>query len=271
MNSGTISGSKVEMMKVKGFSDYMLAGGIILGAAALLLGVATFTNRSDLTTATLFLAGVGCFLGGIFMLTFTKEEPPHPGAVALLGRAESLNISRMCSDLGVKGDAWILPGVSGGELWQFIPVADGIPHDISQDFSFLIQGEIPGVVLIPAGRPLLDMLRRDHSLVLPEHETELPATIKEVFEDVLEIANESTVAREGDQWVITLLGYRLFDGCRYVAAASPKCCTMNPCGVCSLTGCIFTAALAMPHRITRVELLEKERGIRIFCITGASP
>jgi hypothetical protein len=258
-------------MKVKGFSDYMLAGGVILGAAALLLGVATLTNRSDLTTATLFLAGVGCFLGGIFMLTFTKEEPPHPGAVALLGRAESLNISRMCSDLGVRGDAWILPGASGGDLWQFIPVADGIPGETLQDFSFRIHGEIPGVVLIPSGRPLLDMLRRDHNLILPENEAELPATIKEVCEDVLEIANDSTAVREGDQWVITLKGYRLFEGCRYIAAASSKCCTMNPCGICSLIGCMFTAALGRPHRITRVELLEKERGIRIFCITGAAP
>jgi hypothetical protein len=258
-------------MKLKGFSDSMIAGGVILGAAALLLGVATLTNRSDVTTATLFLAGVGCFLGGVFMLTFTKEEPPHPGAVALLGRAESLNVSRMCSDLGVRGDAWIVPGAPGGDIWQFIPVADGVPGEPLQDFSFRIQADTPGVVLIPAGRPLLDMLQRDHNLVLPEREAELPAVIKEVCEDVLEIANDVSAAHEGDQWVITLKGYRLFEGCRYIAAASPKCCTMNPCGICSLTACIFTAALGRPHQITRVELLEKERGVRIFCITGAAP
>jgi hypothetical protein len=258
-------------MKRKGFSDSVLAGGVILGAAALLIGVATLTNRSDLTTATLFLAGVGCFLGGIFMLTFAKEEPPHPGAVALLGRAESLNISRMCSDLGVRGDAWIVPGAQGGDIWQFIPVADKVPVEPLQDFSFRIHADTPGVVLIPAGKPLLDMLMRDHNLVLPESEAELPAVIKEVCEEVLEIANYAGTAREGDQWVIALKGYRLFEGCRYLVAASPKCCTMNPCGICSLTGCIFTAALGRPHQITRVELLEKERGIRIFCTTGAVP
>jgi hypothetical protein len=258
-------------MKIKGFPDSVLASGVILGAAALLLGVATLTNRSDLTTATLFLAGVGCFLGGIFMLTFVKEEPPHPGAVALLGRAESLNISRMCSDLGVRGDAWIVPGAPGGDIRQFIPVADKVPVGTLQDFSFRIQNDTPGVVLIPAGKPLLDMLMRDHNLVLPESEAGLPAVIKEVCEDVLEIANDAGAAREGDQWVITLKGYRLFEGCRYIAAVSPKCCTMNPCGICSLTGCIFTAALGRPHQITRVELLEKERGVRIFCITGAAP
>jgi hypothetical protein len=258
-------------MKLKGFSDSVLAAGVIFGAAALLLGVATLTNRSDLTTATLFLAGVGCFLGGIFMLTFAKEAPPHPGAVALLGRAESLNISRMCSDLGVRGDAWIMPGASGGGIQQFIPVADKIPVEPLQDFSFRFQVDTPGVVLVPAGKPLLDMLIRDHNLVLPESEADLPSVIKEVFEDVLEIANNAGAAREGDQWVITIKGYSLFEGCRYIAAASPKCCTMNPCGICSLTGCIFTAALGRPHQITRVELLEKERGVRIFCITGAVP
>ncbi|MBP1928076.1 hypothetical protein J2741_000623 [Methanolinea mesophila] len=258
-------------MKVKGFSDYTLAGGIILGAAALLLGVAWFTNRSDITTATLFLAGVGCFLGGIFMLTFMKEENPHPGAVALLGRAESLNISRMCSDLGVRGDAWILPGAHHGDLWQFIPVADGIPPEPVRDFSYMVQGGTPGVVLVPAGKPLLEMLFRDHSLILPENESELPSTIREVFEDVLEIASGAHAALEGDQWVVTLTGYRLFEGCRYINAASPKCCTMNPCGACSLAGCMFTAALGRPHQISRVELMEREQGIRIFCITGAVP
>ena len=44
-----------------------LGGFLLIIAAAALLIVATIAGRGDITTATLVLAGTGCFIAGVFL------------------------------------------------------------------------------------------------------------------------------------------------------------------------------------------------------------
>jgi hypothetical protein len=67
--------------------------------------------------------------------------------------------------------------------------------------------------------------------------------IREVGEDVLEVADRVTAQQGSSTITVTLDGYRLIRGCMAVSAESPKCCTANPCPVCSLIACLLAEGL----------------------------
>jgi len=97
---------------------------LILAAAGLLV-IAAATGRGDITTATLVLAGTGCFIAGVFLLTLNKGEPLDPGLLALLPAQGTITIATLCADLGVQGDAWFVP--DDGTVIQVIPVGETLP------------------------------------------------------------------------------------------------------------------------------------------------
>ncbi|MFY1645218.1 hypothetical protein ACK11Z_15915, partial [Methanoculleus bourgensis] len=57
---------------------------LLILAAAGLLTFAAATGRGDITTATLVLAGAGCFTAGVFLLALHKGEPIDSEITALL-------------------------------------------------------------------------------------------------------------------------------------------------------------------------------------------
>jgi hypothetical protein len=97
----------------------------------------------------------------------------------------------------------------------------------------------------------------------------LLACITEVCDDLLEVADETRAVRDGDNIVVTLAGYRLMPGCRAVRAASPKCCTMVGCPVCSLIASIAALGTGEPTRIEHVSVDEKRGTIRLILRPGA--
>jgi hypothetical protein len=251
------------------FSDYTLSGIVFLVVAVILLVIATVTNRSDITSATLFLSGVGCFMGGILLITFSFENPVDPVFTGLMIAGASENIPRLCSDLGVRGDAWFIPADGeGGPVWQFVALTDKIPGQIRSDFSFYMQDDASGVLIVPAALPLIDHLRGKHGLAVQTGDDGVFASVREVCEDVIESADKVKVFREGDAIIASIEGYRLYAGCRFLMQESPKCCTMNPCGICSLISCMLALGLQKPVSISHISGDHRKKALELVFITG---
>jgi hypothetical protein len=251
------------------FSDYSFSGLVFLVAAVLLLVIATVTNRADLTSATLFLSGVGCFMGGVLLITFSFENPVNPEFASLMIAGSSINIPRLCSDLGVRGDAWFIPpGGGGGSVWQFIALTDRTPATIRSDFSFYMHDDASGVIVAPSALPLLDYLKERHGLTIQAGDDGIFTTVREVCEDVIEIADKVDVFREGDSIIAKVNGYRLCKGCSFLMQESPKCCTMNPCGICSLISCILALGLQQPVSIGHISADHQRKTLELVFITG---
>lgn len=244
---------------MKSYNDYYLAGGVLVAAAAVLLVIVALTNRGDLTSATLVLAGTSCFIAGIFMLTLSKGEPLDTRIVSLLPVGGTIAVSRMCADLGVQGDARFIP--ANGTIREVIPVADTVPEKLPEDDTYIAGDQGSGVLLPPAGLPLLLHLEQAHGLRLPPEEPALLGAIAEVCTDVLEVADRVETSHEGDAVIVTLVGYRLITGCRQVQQESPKCCTMHPCPVCSLVACLYVKGTGRPVTISRVTAEKKDVAI----------
>jgi hypothetical protein len=251
-------------MKIRAQNDYALSGIVLLAAAFILLAVAVLTDRGDLSSATLLLSGVACFLTAVFMLSFARAEPVDTEIASLLPVAGMLNQSRICADLGVRGDAWFIPSPSEkGAVKEFIPVQGVEIPGTFPDFSFLTDPKTPGILLIPAAYPLLEYLLRKGGLHVPSDESELVAGIREICMDVLELADKVEIVREGDTLIMNVRGYRLYPGCRMIAAESPKCCTMHPCGICSLAACLLARGLSCPWQVSHIRFDDVRSGFSV--------
>ena len=240
---------------------------LLIVAAAVLLAIAAATGRGDITTATLILAGTGCFVTGVFLLALHKGEPLDPGIAALLPAQGTITIATLCADLGVQGDAWFVP--DEGTVIEVVPVGTAVPATFKDDYSF-ITGDACAVRIAPASAPLLARLQEKHALEIPTEDDALLACITEVCDDLLEVAEKTEAKREGANIVVTLHGYRLMDGCRAVRAASPKCCTMIGCPVCSLIAVIAALGTGGPVKFEHIGVDEKKGVLRII-LTGPEP
>lgn len=248
---------------MKKYSRGVISGAVLIGAAALLLLVAAFTGRGDLTSATLVLVGVGSFFGGVFILTLYMGEPGLPEILGSVAVDSIIDLARLCADLGLQGDAHLL--LRDGQIVQIIPVGDHPPTALPpDDYSFISEKYGGGVQLHPTGRSLYERLVGEYDLVVPDNMEGICAAIHEVGEDALELANQVEVVPEGELIVVKLSGYRLFDGCKAIRAASPKCCTMIGCPTCSLFACMAVAGLGRPCKIENVSIAEKERSVRLL-------
>ena len=75
---------------------------LLILAAAALLAVAALTGRGDIATATVILAGTGCFIAGVFLLALHKGEPLDPEIAALLPVQGTITVATLCADLDRK-------------------------------------------------------------------------------------------------------------------------------------------------------------------------
>lgn len=243
-------------------SDYERAGGVLILTAVILLLVAVLTNRGDLTSATLILCGVGSFVTGLFILTFSRNEPFDRRIAALLPVQGQIEICTMCADLGLHGTGYLLPPSDKRNLTHFIPVAEFHSPVFAGESIFIIERDGNcGVSLIPAGAPLLAHLEMEHGLVIPADETGLLVAIQEVLETVLELGDQVSVFRSGETIVVTITGYHLIEGCEVVKAQSPKCCTTYPCPVCSLIACLLSRGTGKVVTLEQVD--GEDRNLRL--------
>jgi len=238
-------------MKFPRLNPYYKASLVLVAAAVILVAVAILTDRRDLTSAALVISSMVCLITGIFLATFSGTEPLDTRYVSLLPVQGCINLCRACADLGISGNACFLPAGRDGrtQTMQFIPVAgyDGSPL---QGDSFVAAPNASGLMTVPSGEPLYREIREQEHLVIPKELPDLAGLLSEVGEEVLEIADRVTTAPDGPVITVRMEGYRLIGGCMAVSAESPKCCTTNPCPVCSLLACLLAEGTG---RVVQVE------------------
>ena len=90
-------------MKLKAslISSVYFAPAVLFLAAVLTFTAYIFTNRSDMTSALLLLAGFMLFITGILLLTLADRRPLPVKLTEMLPVAGSLDLAAVFADLGV--------------------------------------------------------------------------------------------------------------------------------------------------------------------------
>jgi len=233
---------KFPVWNIPTLNPYYRASLALIAAALVLILLAILTDRRDLTSAALVIAGLACLITGIFLATLSGAEPLDTRLISLLPVQGSINLCRVCADLGITGNAVFLPPSPerNDRIMQFIPVSTYTGNDASVGGdSFVTPPGPAGLLVDPSARPLLDELRQRYHLVIPTDSTALPDIIREVGIDLIEVADRVTVDIDATTITIRMEGYRLIAGCMAMQQESPRCCLVSPCPVCSLVACLL--------------------------------
>ncbi|MCQ1537743.1 hypothetical protein FTO68_01885 [Methanocalculus taiwanensis] len=251
----------IQTVRHPGDSDEAKASFALFIAAAASFALVFFTDRADMTSATLVLCGFACFIAGIFLLTFHRGGTIAPDIAERLTPGCRIGLARISADLGVDGDAVILP--EGESIIQFnASGASKIPNGALQTSLVLQEGSV-GVTIPPLALPLWDHLRKEYGLTTPDGVEASLSAIREVLTVASELAETMATSIEGDDLVIEISGYHLFGECMITQAESPKCCTMFPCAACGLIGVILADATKSAWCYDRIVLSPESRTITI--------
>jgi hypothetical protein len=239
-------------VKFPRLNPYYRASLLLIGAAVVLVTLAIITNQRDIMTATVVLSALVCLVTGIFIATLSGGEPLDIRYVSLLPVQDSINLARICADLGISGSAVMLPAGKEGRIRtvQFNPVSDYDGGAVSGD-SFVAGPAAAGLVTIPSGEPLFIELQKHHQLTIPSDPDALMDLIREVGVDLLEVADRVRTGQEDRTITVTMEGYRLIGGCTALSRESPRCCSTHPCPVCSLIACLLARGLGTVVQVER--------------------
>lgn len=239
-------------MKFPRLNAYYRAALVLIVTAAFLVIVAVLTGRDDLVSAALVLAALTCLLTGIFLSLLSTGDPVDSRYTSLLAVPGCISLSRVAADLGILGNACMIPkGVNGmSSTMQFVPVAEYDGSVLPME-TFVATATAAGLLTVPSGYHLLRRLETEEHLAIPQDIPAIGDLLKEVAVDVMEVADRVTVAEDDQLLTVTMEEYRFLPGCRAMAAESPKCCTTNPCPVCSLYACILAEGTGKVVRLER--------------------
>jgi hypothetical protein len=261
-------------VKVPRLDPYWAGSLACVLAAVLLIALALLTDRGNLTTASLILAAVVCIVTSILLVILSRGDPVDPRIAGLLPVQGCINLCRFSADLGLKGNSFFIPGMRGsrGSTMQFIPVTTFSPP-LATEETFVAEEDANGILSFPSGAPLIAWLREQAKLVLPGNVEEWAVLAREIGEEVLGIADTVTGGRSGDCVTLTMKGYRFMDGCDAMRRESPKCCTMNPCPVCSMYACLLAESLGQVVEVRSCTPSPDRRTVTmILCpVTGGTP
>jgi hypothetical protein len=238
-------------MKFPRINPYYRAALVLIIAAAILISVAVLTGRNDLVSAALVLAALTCLLTGIFFSLLSTGDSVDSRFTSLLAVPGSISLSRVAADLGISGNVCVIPKEVNGmsSTMQFLPVAEYDGSTLPMD-TFVVTATATGMLTVPSGYHLLRKLEYADDLVIPRDIPAIGELIKEVAVEVTGVAGRVTVSEEDPLITVTMEEYRFFSGCKAMVAESPKCCTTNPCPVCSLYACILAEGT---RKVVRVE------------------
>jgi hypothetical protein len=239
-------------MKFPSLNPHYRAALVLIIMAGVLVATAILTNRSDFTSAALVVSALVCLLTGIFIATLSGSDPLDLRYLSLLPVQGSINLTRACADLGIQGNASIIPADRDGRTrtMQFLPVAvyDGAPLSTG---SFVTGTHAAGLLMEPSCTPLLRLLREQEHLTIPSDMTALHGIIQELGMQMLEVAERVHSSHEGEIITVTMEDYRLISGCRAMTEESPRCCIANPCPICSLFATVFAEGIGKVIQIER--------------------
>ncbi|MDO9326757.1 MAG: hypothetical protein Q7T80_17545 [Methanoregula sp.] len=239
-------------MKFLSLNTHYRAALVLIIMAGVLVVTAILTNRGDFTSAALVVSGLVCLLTGIFFATLSGSDPLDLRYMSLLPVQGSINLTRVCADLGIQGNANIIPIGRDGRTrtMQFLPVAlyTGVPLPMD---SFVTENDAAGLLMEPSCAPLLRLLREQEHLSIPSDMAALQGLIRELGVEVLEIAGQIHITHEEEILTVRMEEYRLITGCRAMTNESPRCCTANPCPICSLFATVFAEGTGKVIQIER--------------------
>jgi hypothetical protein len=227
-------------MKIHLLNKYSYAGILLVGTSAVFILLPLFSSLGEFTSATFVLSGLACAMTGIFIFSFSQDEPFDPQFVRLLPVQGCMNLCRVMADLGVTGNAHFLPPRVTGEarVLQFNSTQPYTGSPVNATGSF-IKTSPAGTVFTPSCNPLIQDLKMKNMITLPDTEENITQLLCEVLGTVYDLAQKVSVQWNGHSWEGNLISirlhhYRLIEGCRVIAEESPGCCTKNPCPACSL-------------------------------------
>ena len=253
-------------MKLARLNKYSIAAILFIGLAAVLMVTALVTRRGEFVTAALVISGMVCAMTGIFILTFSGGEPFDTRLVGLLPAQGCINLCLIASDLGILGNAHFLPRRITGKtrVMQLNPTSGYTGGQVSAKSSFP-KTEPEGLVTSPSGDPLIQVLRERNALFIPNNEKNLIQLLREVIEDIFEVAPRISVMRAGNRYTLTFHRYRLIDGCRVIAQQSTDCCARNPCPVCSLCGVVIAEGTDQVIRLEQCSVSSSNQDVVMIC------
>jgi hypothetical protein len=256
---------KGEMMKIGIPGKYTAASFLLLLMAATFITIAVITNREDITTAALVISGMVCALTGIFVLTFSGDEPIDPRLIGLIPAQGSINLCSITQHLGFHGNAYFLPPSVTGEtsVVQFNPISIYDGKEGSLKGSFREKGPAGIVTYTSCGLLIQDLKKRD-ALVVPNKEEELTYLIRETIEDDLKFAPKVSAVWLGDKVTITFHKYPFFESCEVMMQKSSHCCSISPCPACSLCGALIAEGRDMVVKLDRCSLNSSSRDVKVI-------
>lgn len=218
--------------------------------AAVLIAVAILTNRGDFTSAALVIAGLACLLTGIFFAAISGSDPFDLRYLSLLPVQSAISLARVSAELGIQGNAHIIPGGRDGreKPMQFMPVADYAGSPLLTE-PFVASPDAAGILVEPACSPLYALLHERQHLAIPSNLKDLHGLTRELGVEVLDVADNVVASHENEVITVVMENYRLIDGCRAMLRESPKCCIANPCPVCSLYAAMYAQGTGKVIRI----------------------
>jgi hypothetical protein len=266
---------KLPALNLANLNPYYRAALVLIAAAILLVLLAVLTDRRDLTSAALVIAGLACLITGIFLATMSGAEPLDTRLLSLLPVQGSISLCRICASLGITGNAVFLPPSKerNEHILQFVPVSAfaGDSESLKGD-SFVLPPGPAGLLVEPSCRPILGELRQQYHLVVPEDLSVLPDLVREVSTDLLEVAEKVSVEIDTATVKIRMDNYRLIAGCTEIQKESPRCCLVSPCPVCSLLGCLLVEGTGRGVQIEQCIPDEKDASVTlVFSFVPAAP
>lgn len=254
---------------IKKLDNPSVFASILIIFSCIVAGIVILTDRRDITSATMVLASATCFIIGILIFIFYKEEKFNPTIAGLLPVYGSINLSRICADVGINGDAHFIPVSDkfskeySHKVMQFNPLSMYESFEFTDDVPFYTKDGKCGLATIPSGISLLDMLIKDYSLQISSDEVDLFAAIEEIIQEVIMVSNDVTITKSGNAVVINFKNYQLFDGHMIEYKESPKCCTMMPSAIFSLMACMLAYGLKKTCKISKIESDIQQKSVMV--------
>jgi hypothetical protein len=249
-------------MKRLTLNKYSTAAILLFAAAGAFIAIAFISRPGEITSSAFIIPGLVFLMTGIFTLAFFAGERVDPRPVGLLPSQGSLDKCLLTKHLGYEGNAYFLPPRVTGKatVFQFNPALTYDGKQGSANGSFKETGP-PGLVTPPSCDLLIEDLKKNHALVIPDNKDELTSLIRETIVDFFKFAPEVSVQWESKKVTITFHEYPYINGCKVIAQKSPQCCAMSPCPVCSLCGALIAEGLGTIVSLDRCSVSSSTKDI----------
>jgi hypothetical protein len=245
---------------------YKRAGlGIILGAMLFLILALAFLGASQPIAPALIVSSLGLSLTGILLLTFYRVQTPDPALISLLDVQHQFNTATLLSRAGCRDPPLFIPFAEiDGRVAQFHALLPLSPPRQTTGSAPASHHGRPGILLPPACLPLLKELETRFRLRIPPDPGRIPQVIREVAEEILEIAARVVATVEPEEVRVDLLRFSLYPSCRAARAASPDACLLSPCPICSLLACLTVRATGREGRIISIDLDDRSESVTLL-------